>query len=101
MTRIVKEDGKTVIKTGERIDTLTAAQFEADIQPALEQGVNLEIDCSDLTYIASSGLRVIQATIRTVLRSLGGQIKLTHVNDDIYEILKMTCFTKHVAVDRS
>ena len=101
MTRIVKEDGKTVIKTGERIDTLTAAQFEADIQPALEQGVNLEIDCSDLTYIASSGLRVIQATIRTVLRSLGGQIKLTHVNDDIYEILKMTGFIRHIAVDRA
>lgn len=101
MTRIVKEDGKTVIKTGERIDTLTAAQFETDIQPALEQGVNLEIDCSDLTYIASSGLRVIQATIRTVLRSLGGQIKLTHVNDDIYEILKMTGFIRHIAVDRA
>ena len=101
MTRIVKEDGKTVIKTGERIDTLTAAQFETDIQPALEQGVNLEIDCSDMTYIASSGLRVIQATIRTVLRSLGGQIKLTHVNDDIYEILKMTGFIRHIAVDRA
>ena len=101
MTRIVKEDGRTVIKTGERIDTLTAAQFETDIQPALEQGVNLEIDCSDLTYIASSGLRVIQATIRTVLRSLGGQIKLTHVNDDIYEILKMTGFIRHIAVDRA
>ena len=101
MTRIVKEDGKTVIKTGERIDTLTAAQFEIDIQPALEEGVNLEIDCSELNYIASSGLRVLQATIRSVLRSLDGQIKLTHVNDDIYEILKMTCFTKHVAVDRT
>ena len=101
MTRIVKEDGKTVIKTGERIDTLTAAQFEIDIQPALEEGVNLEIDCSELNYIASSGLRVLQATIRSVLRSLDGQIKLTHVNDDIYDILKMTNFTRHISVDRS
>ena len=42
MTQIIKENGKTVIKTGERIDTLNAAQFESDIQPALEQGVNLE-----------------------------------------------------------
>ena len=101
MTRIVKEDGKTVIKTGERIDTLTAAQFETDIQPALEQGVNLEIDCSDLTYIASSGLRVLLVTIRTVLQNLGGQIKLTHVNNDIYDILKMTGFTRFMAVDRA
>lgn len=101
MTRIIKEDGRTVIKTGERIDTMTAAQFETDIQPALEPGVNLEIDCSDLTYIASSGLRVIQATIRTVLRSLGGEIKLTHVNDDVYEILKITGFTRHLEVERA
>lgn len=101
MTQIIKEIGKTVIKTGKRIDTLNAAQFEADIQPALEQGVNLEIDCTDLTYMASSGLRVFQSTIRTVVRSLGGQMKLTHVNDDIFEILKMTGFTRHITVERA
>lgn len=101
MTQIIKEDGKTVIRTGARIDTLNAAQFEADIQPALEQGVNLEIDCTDLTYMASSGLRVFQSTIRTVVRSLGGQMKLTHVNDDIFEILKMTGFTRHIMVERA
>ena len=101
MTQIIKENGRTVIKTGERIDTLNAAQFESDIQPALEQGVNLEIDCTDLTYMASSGLRVFQSTIRTVVRSLGGQMKLTHVNDDIFEILKMTGFTRHITVERA
>ena len=101
MTQIIKEDGKTVIRTGARIDTLNAAQFEADIQPALEQGVNLEIDCTELTYMASSGLRVFQSTIRTVVRSLGGQMKLTHVNDDIFEILKMTGFTRHITVERA
>ena len=101
MTQIIKEDGKTVIRTGARIDTLNAAQFEADIQPALELGVNLEIDCTDLVYMASSGLRVFQSTIRTVVRSLGGQMKLTHVNDDIFEILKMTGFTRHITVERA
>jgi len=101
MTEIIKEGGRTIVKTGERIDTLNAAQFESDIQPALEQGVNLEIDCTDLTYMASSGLRVFQSTIRTVVRSLGGQMKLTHVNDDIFEILKMTGFTRHITVERA
>lgn len=101
MTEIIKEDGKTIIKTGARIDTLNASQFEADLQPALEQGVNLEIDCTELTYMASSGLRVFQSTMRTVVRSLGGQMKLTHVNDDIFEILKMTGFTRHITVERA
>ena len=63
--------------------------------------MNLEIDCTDLVYMASSGLRVFQSTIRTVVRSLGGQMKLTHVNDDIFEILKMTGFTRHITVERA
>lgn len=101
MTQIIKEDGRTIIKTGTRIDTLNAAQFEADIQPALEQGVQLEIDCTDLHYMASSGLRIFQSTMRTVVRSLGGQMKLTHVNDDIFDILKMTGFTRHITIERA
>ncbi len=101
MTEIIKEEGKTIVKTGARIDTLNAAQFEQDIQPALEQGVNLEIDCTQLGYMASSGLRILQATMRTVVRSLGGQMKLTHVNDDIFDILKMTGFTRHITVERA
>ena len=45
MTEIINENGKTIIKTGERIDTINAAQFEQDIQPALaDGGVNLEMD---------------------------------------------------------
>ena len=101
MTQIMKENGKTVVKTGARIDTLNAAQFENDLQPAMEQGVDLEIDCSELTYMASSGLRILQSTMRTVVRTLGGQMKLTHVNDDIYDILKMTGFTRHLTVERA
>ena len=101
MTQIIKENGKTIIKTGTRIDTLNAAQFETEIQPALEQGVDLEIDCTELNYMASSGLRILQSTMRTVVRGLGGQMKLTHVNDDIFDILKMTGFTRHITVERA
>ena len=38
MTKIVKEGGKTIIKTGERIDTMNAGDFEKDIQPVLVDG---------------------------------------------------------------
>ena len=46
MTQILKEGGRTIIKTGERIDTMNAMQFEQDIQPALvDGGIELEMDC--------------------------------------------------------
>ena len=72
MTQILKEGGKTIIKTDKRIDTMNASQFEKDIESALEeQGVDLEMDCSELNYMASSGLRIIQKTMRTVMMKKG------------------------------
>ena len=66
----------------------------------LVTGVDLEIDCEKLIYIASSGLRVIQAMMRSITRELNGQIKLTHVSTEIYNILYMTGFTRHLTIEK-
>lgn len=101
MTTIVKKEGKTIVKTDKRIDTFNAQQFEQDIQPVLKgNGVNLEIDCSELTYMASSGLRVIQKIMRAV-KQLQGQIKMTNVQPEIYKVLAMTGFTKFITVEQT
>ena len=100
MTQIIKEGGKTIIKTGSRIDTMNANQFEQDIQPALKEGgVDLEMDCTELTYMASSGLRIIQKTMR-IGTQLKGQFKITNVSPEIYKILAMTGFTKFMKVEQ-
>ena len=100
MTQIIKEGGKTIIQTGARIDTMNANQFEEDIKPALvDGGVDLEMDCSELTYMASSGLRIIQKTMRTVMQ-LKGQFKIVNVSPEIYKVLAMTGFTKFMKVEQ-
>ena len=100
MTQIIKEGGKTIIKTGARIDTMNANQFEEDIQPALSNGgADIEMDCSELTYMASSGLRIIQKTMRTVMQHKG-QFKITNVSPEIYKVLVMTGFTKFMTVEK-
>lgn len=100
MTEIIKENGKTIIKTGSRIDTVKADQFEKDIQSAIaEPSVQIEMDCSDLTYMASSGLRVIQKTMRTIVANKGS-FKMTHVNPEVYKVLAMTGFTKFIKVEQ-
>ena len=100
MTQILKEDAKTIIKTDKRIDTMNAGQFEKDIEPALqEQGVDLEMDCTDLNYMASSGLRIIQKTMRTVTMKRG-KFKMTNVSPEIYKVLAMTGFTKFMTVEQ-
>jgi anti-anti-sigma factor len=100
MTQILKEDGKTIIKTGSRIDTMNADELEKDIQPALqEDGIDLVMDCSELTYMASSGLRIIQKTMRTVMMKRG-EFKIVNVNPEIYKVLQMTGFTKFMTVEQ-
>ncbi len=100
MTQIIKEDGKTIIKTGNRIDTMNAEEFEKDIQPALqESGVNLVMDCTDLTFMASSGLRIIQKTMRTIMKG-NGEFKIVNVSPAIYKVLQMTGFTKFMTVEQ-
>lgn len=100
MTQIKKENGKTIIKTGSRIDTNNAGQFEQEIAPALtEPGVDLEMDCQELNYMASSGLRIIQKTMRAVMTKKG-QFKMTNVSPEIYKVLAMTGFTKFMKVEQ-
>ena len=100
MTTIIKENGKTIVKTGERIDTLNATQFEREVEAVLEKGIDLEFDCTDLQYISSSGLRVIQETMRIVTRKLNGQIKVTHVSPSIFKIFHMTGFTRIITIEK-
>ncbi len=100
MTEIIKEGGKTIIKTDKRIDTMNAPQFEKDIEPALtEPGVDLEMDCTELNYMASSGLRIIQKTMRSVMMKKG-KFKMTNVSPEIYKVLAMTGFTKFMPVEK-
>jgi anti-anti-sigma factor len=100
MTQIVKEGGKTIVKTGERIDTLNATQFEREVEAILEKGIDLEFDCTNLQYISSSGLRVIQEMMRIVTRKLNGQIKVTHVSASIFKIFYMTGFTRIITIEK-
>ena len=100
MTEILKEGGKTIIKTDKRIDTMNAGQFEKDIEPALQDaGMDLEMDCTELNYLASSGLRIIQKTMRTVMMKRG-KFKMTNVSPEIYKVLAMTGFTKFMTVEQ-
>ena len=79
---------------------MNATQFEKDIEPALaEAGVDLEMDCEELNYMASSGLRIIQKTMRRVMMQKG-KFKMTNVSPEIYKVLAMTGFTKFMTVEQ-
>ena len=100
MSEITKQDGMTIFKTDSRIDPAGAARFETELMPLLtEGGMTLVLDCSDLTYMASSGLRVIQKAMRTLV-PYKGEVKLINVSPAIYEVLEMTGFPQFMKIEK-
>ena len=51
------------------------------------------MDCSDLEYISSAGLRVILR-----LRKQDSELKVTNVSSEVYEIFDMTGFTEMMEI---
>jgi len=76
------------------IDTATAEQVGKDMQPLLEQANrNIEIDCSNLDYISSSGLRLLLA-LRKQVAADGGSMVIKNINDEIRKVFTLTGFFK-------
>lgn len=75
-------------------DTLAAEQAEPSVKE-LESLCSkpVTIDCHNLDYIASSGLRVL-LRIRKASAAQGQKVILSGVNDNIMEVLKVTHFDR-------
>ena len=51
----------------------------------------LEIDCSELEYISSVGLRFFMQ-LKRASEAQGGTIRVTHLNEDVADIFRMSGF---------
>ena len=96
---IQREGGKVTLLTQDRIDTNRAPQFAKEMEEALQGAQQLVIDCSNLEYISSSGLRVVMLAAKTMDGRKG--LSIVNVNEAIYEILETTGFTGVCDVERA
>ena len=96
MKTTVKElDGRLVaVLTGE-LDTASAAETEAALKPLFEStGKNLVLDCTNLEYIASSGIRILVNLLKAA-KAKGDQVVLKNVNEVIRDVLELTGFVSY------
>jgi len=85
------EDRFLVTLEGE-MDTAAAADAEKTLQPLYTtNGKDVEIDCSNLEYIASSGLRILISILKGA-KSGGSRVTISGMNDDIKNVFKLTGF---------
>lgn len=89
----VKENNEKVLATvSGRLDTPSAVSAQQEITPLLENAdKEIILDCSNLEYISSSGLRLL-LTIRKEAAAKGGKVTVKDINDDIKKVFMMTGF---------
>lgn len=95
MNTTIKElEDKFLVTLEGELDTAAAVDVEKTLQPLYTtNGKNVEIDCSQLEYIASSGLRILISILKGA-KNGGSQVILKGMNDDIKIVFKLTGFIK-------
>lgn len=75
-----------------RLDTPAAVKAQQEIAPLLENAdKEIVLDCKDLQYISSSGLRLM-LTLRKEAMTKGGKVIVENINDEIRKVFMMTGF---------
>lgn len=81
-----------ILELNGELDAHTASQLENSLRKLIDQEKHqIIVNCQNLEYIASAGLGVFMAYIEDI-RSLGGDIKLTNMNDKVYNVFDLLGF---------
>ena len=89
---INKENNEVTARLIGRLDTPASQDIAADVQALIEEaGCTVILDCKEMSYISSSGLRIF-LTLRKAAADKGGRIIVRDINDDIRGVFMMTGF---------
>ena len=91
-TKIEEIDGKYVATLEGEMDTAAAMEVEEILKPLYKSnGKDVIIDCANLEYIASSGLRILLSILKDA-KAGGSRVVLRNVNEDIKNVFSLTGF---------
>ncbi len=99
MTVTINQEGNKFNASIEgRIDTTTADQFMQDITPMLEaKGADITIDCKDMSYTSSQGLRIFLMLQKSVMASAGSLV-LINMIPSVKEVFDITGFSSIIKI---
>ena len=88
------ESTLTLVLDG-RLDTVTAPELQAAIDEQIDGISNIIMDCKDLAYISSAGLRVLL----TARKSIQGDLILNNVTPSVRDVLEITGFVDILTIE--
>ena len=90
--KVKEQNGGMYATVSGRLDTPAAVVAQQEIKPLLENAdKEITLDCTNLEYISSSGLRLL-LTVRKEAAAKGGKVIIAHISDNIKKVFMMTGF---------
>ncbi|MDD1715548.1 MAG: STAS domain-containing protein [Methanolinea sp.] len=81
-----------------RMDAATSPGAESHLNRLIDGGSrNIIIDCSDLVYISSAGLRVLLAALKR-LKQCGGRLSLASLQPETRKVFEIAGFHRLFAI---
>ena len=89
---IQRNGDEVVVALNGELDTVTTAQMGEELNRIIEMASNqLIIDCKDLEYISSSGLRFFMQ-LKRHSEQQNGTVTLINMNQDVKELFHISGF---------
>lgn len=96
--KINKEGSKTFVVLSGRLDTSNADQFQKDITPLMEDpNPDIEIDCTDMEYTSSQGLRLF-LMLQKKVTSCGGSMVMVNMRPQVKDVFDITGFSNIIKI---
>ena len=85
------------VKISGELNSATASELEAVIKNDLNGVKSLIIDCQELDYMSSAGLRVLLVAQKIMIKQ--GSMVLKHINETVKEIFDITGFINILTIE--
>lgn len=96
--KIKEIDNKQVVYIIGRIDTTTAEQAQNKLLPLTNVDVpHIEVDCSQLDYTSSQGLRLF-LQMQKAVTAKNGSLVLLHMQPNVREVFYISGFSKIIEI---
>ena len=95
---ISQEGNKYNVVLEGRLDTTNADQFQKDIAPLMESGKSeIIIDCTDMEYTSSQGLRMF-LMLQKYVNQQGGSLEMRNMRPQFKELFDITGFSSIIRI---
>lgn len=96
--KVLEENGAKIVSVIGRLDTVTSPELEKVVNPLIEVGKTLVLDCENMEYISSAGLRVV-LSINKQSTSSGSRFVVRSLNNEVKSVFDMTGFSRLLTIE--